>query len=139
MTSLIRIAFAVLLSGLPAMAQDTTPSVVERWQADHRTVFDASEVALDDLLWVARPIVVFADTPDHPAFLEQIRLLQSDRADLSVRDVIIITDTDPAAQSAVRQQLRPNGFSLVLLDKDGRVILRKASPWDVREISRVID
>jgi hypothetical protein len=139
MKTLLRIAFVTLLSGLPLYAQVATPSVIERWQADHRTVFDASEVVLDDLLWIARPIVVFADTPEQPAFLEQMAFLQSERVDLSVRDVIIIVDTDPSAQTEVRQRLRPHGFSLVLLDKDGRVILRKPSPWDVREISRVID
>ncbi len=39
----------------------------------------------------------------------------------------------------VRTTLRPRGFSLVIVDKDSRVMLRKPDPWDVREISRAID
>ena len=58
---------------------------------------------------------------------------------LADRDVVILIDTDPAARSDVRTQLRPRGFSMVLLAKDGTVVLRKPSPWDVREIRRAID
>lgn len=39
----------------------------------------------------------------------------------------------------MRQRLRPRGFMLVLIGKDGGVKLRKPVPWDVREISRSID
>jgi hypothetical protein len=68
-----------------------------------------------------------------------MRLIAADMGSLALRDVIVITDTDPAARSALRRELRPRGFNLVLIDKDGRVNLRKAEPWDVREISRQID
>jgi hypothetical protein len=114
-------------------------SVVERWQADHRTIFEAGEVTLSDLLYVARPVIVFADSPNQPQFREQMRLFEADMTGLDLRDVIVIVDTDPAARSAIRQELRPRGFNLVLIDKDGRVNLRKPEPWDVREISRAID
>jgi len=51
----------------------------------------------------------------------------------------VLTDTDPAAKSALRTALRPRGFGLVLIDKDGEVKLRKPAPWSTREISRSID
>ncbi len=35
--------------------------------------------------------------------------------------------------------MRPAGFMLVLVGKDGGIKLRKPSPWDVREITRSID
>ena len=38
-----------------------------------------------------------------------------------------------------RKKLRPRGFMLVLVGKDGGVKLRKPSPWTVREITRSID
>ena len=41
--------------------------------------------------------------------------------------------------SELRKELRPRGFGLVLLGKDGQVKLRKPSPWDVREITHAID
>lgn len=99
----------------------------------------AADVDLETFKWIKRPIVVFADTPADPRFVEQMRLL-AERADvLEERDVVIITDTDPAAKSAVRTKLRPRGFQLTLIGKDGGVKLRKPAPWDVREITRAID
>lgn len=87
----------------------------------------------------ALPLVIFADTPDDPVFKRQIDLIMAGLDDLQRRNVVILTDTDPAANSKVRQHLRPRGFSLVLLDLDGRVQLRKPAPWHVREITRSID
>ena len=66
-------------------------------------------------------------------------LLLAQTQDLASRHVIIVTDSDPAAASPLRLLLRPHGFALVLLDTDGRVALRKPEPWDVRELTRVID
>jgi hypothetical protein len=58
---------------------------------------------------------------------------------LAERDVIVITDTDGAAMSDVRTTLRPRGYMMALVGKDGRVALRKPEPYDVRELSRSID
>lgn len=101
--------------------------------------YGADEVGPDDFLWVSRPIVVFSDTPEDPAFREQMRALRAQPRMLADRDVVVVTDADPQATSAWRRQLHPRGFSLVIMDKDGQVKLRKPFPWDVREISRAID
>ena len=68
-----------------------------------------------------------------------MRVLEAGGTALIERDVLIITDSDPGANSAWRQQLHPRGFSLVIIDKDGQVKQRRPLPWDVREISRAID
>jgi hypothetical protein len=99
----------------------------------------ADSVALEDMLYLKRPVVVFADTPNDPAFARQMELIALGADDLAERDVIVVTDTDPAAKTAWRTKLRPRGFSLVLMDKDGKVIIRKPLPWEVREITHVID
>ncbi len=99
----------------------------------------AAEVVLDDLMYVKRPVVVFADSPNDPNFIRQMDLFARDPAALLARDVVVIIDTDPAARNAVRQKLRPRGFSLVIMDKDLRTTLRKPLPWDVREITHAID
>ncbi len=99
----------------------------------------ASEVALADLLYLKRPVVVFADSPNDPDFIRQMELLERDPAGLAERDVVVITDTDPGTPSEVRRRLRPRGFSLVLMDKDGKTTLRKPLPWDVRQIGNAID
>ena len=114
-------------------------TVVDAWTADRSQFFDAAEIDLDDLKWVARPVVVFADTELNPAFQEQVDLLEERLSELADRDVILITDTDPDARSELRTKLRPRGFMLVLIGKDGGVKLRKPFPWDVRELTRSID
>lgn len=130
-------AAAVAEPEAPDADEPLTP--VERWQADPHVIFSAAEVTLDDFLWIARPVVVFADTPADPRFQRQMELLTGRQDDLVERDVVIITDTDPAAQTALRKRLRPRGFMLALIAKDGTVVLRKPFPWDVRELSRSID
>lgn len=102
-------------------------------------ILDADEAEPGDFLWTARPLIVFADTGDDPAFTQQMRSIRERPGSLVERDVVVITDTDPAANSVWRRDLRPRGFSLVLMDKDGQVKQRKPSPWDVREITRAID
>lgn len=102
-------------------------------------VADAGEVAPDALRYIARAVVVFADTPEDAAFAAQMRLLERDPGTLAARDVQVIVDTDPGGASAWRAMLRPRGFSMVVLDKQGTVIERRPTPWDTREIGRAID
>lgn len=101
--------------------------------------YSGAEVALEEFLWLARPVVVFANTDADPAFQRQMALLRERPEALAERDVVVITDTDPEARSPVRLALRPRGFMLVIIGKDGQVELRKPAPWNVREISRSID
>jgi len=100
---------------------------------------DAATVSLTEFQWLKRPVVVFADSPADPSFEAQLRQLAEDPAPLVERDVVVITDTDPAVQSELRRKLRPHGFALVIIDKDGEAKLRKPLPWSVREITRAID
>ncbi len=142
MTRPIALVFMMLLAATSARATDGAEgemSVIETWQTAPETVFDADRVDLATLKWVARPVVVLADTPEDPAFKQQMSLLTARAGELALRDVIVITDTDPEARSDLRQKLRPRGFMLVLIGKDGGVKLRKPFPWDVRELSRQID
>jgi len=99
----------------------------------------ATEVVMADLLYVKRPIVIFADSPNDPSFVRQMQLIARDPASLTARDVIVVVDSDPEARSAWRQKLRPRGFSLVLMDKDLKSVIRKPLPWEVREIVNAID
>ncbi|SFI48694.1 DUF4174 domain-containing protein [Jannaschia pohangensis] len=124
---------------LPSVAGAEDADIIARWTEDPTQAFAASEVSLDDLQWIARPVVVFANSPRDPAFIEQMEEIVAGVDRLVERDVIIIIDTDPAGQSDLRLQLRPRGFMLVLIGKDGQVNQRKPLPWTVREISRTID
>lgn len=106
---------------------------------DTLRVLDAAEVMVADFLWTARIIAVLADTPNDPAFVQQMRDLLARAGELLERDVVVITDTDPAGRSDLRLMLRPRGFMLAIIEKDGAVAQRRPAPRDVREIMAIID
>ena len=106
---------------------------------DPPIVFSGDEVDLNEFLWIKRPLLVFADTPADPRYVQQMEYISDRLNDLDTRDVVVLTDTDPSADSALRERFHPRGFMMVLLGKDGTIYLRKPFPWSVREISRTID
>lgn len=118
--------FAALAEGAPADPPVFGPT-------------SAADAVFADQMFVKRPVVVFADSPNDPNFIRQMDLLSRAYPDLEERDVILVTDTDPAANSEWRHKLRPRGFSLVIMDKDLRPVIRKPNPWTVREITAAID
>ena len=89
--------------------------------------------------WAQRPIVVFANSDKDPNFISQMEFLSQDIKALKERDIVVLVDTNPSVPSALRKKLRPHGFAFILIGKDGQVKLRKPSPWNIREIARVID
>lgn len=131
------IAFIIMtLIALPAMAQDDPDDVDP---VEPQIIVDAVDRDLSEFLWIKRPVIVFADSPADPRYIQQMEYI-TDRLDaLDARDVVVLTDTDPAAEGSLRQEFRPRGFMLMLLDKNGTIYLRKPIPWDVREITSSID
>lgn len=119
-------------TGLPA--QEASDEL-----AEELIIMPAGTQTLEQFMWINRPIVVFADSPADPRYVQQIQFLTDRLGDLDERDVIVLTDTDPAAMSPLREKLRPRGFMMVLIGKDGGIKLRKPLPWSVREITRTID
>lgn len=126
-------ALAFLLVALPAAAQQVSPAIAVTADSVEE------QPTLADLLWVARPVVVFADTPNDPRFAQQMQMLEERTDDMADRDVIILTDTDPEARGPLRRELRPRGFGLVLIDRDGAIVQRRPSPTTAREIINLID
>ena len=132
MKRLMSFVFAGLFA-VAASAQSAQEDVPES------LIIPAETSDLSEFRWKKRPVVVFADDVNDPAFVEQIELLRARADELLIRDVVVLVDTDPAARSPLRLRMRPRGFMLVLVGKDGGIKLRKPFPWDVREISRSID
>ena len=94
---------------------------------------------LENFEWTQRPIVIFANSDKDPNFISQMEFLSEDLNTLKERDIIVLVDTEPSHSSSLRKRLRPHGFAFILIGKDGQVKLRKPSPWNIREIARVID
>ncbi|MCP5037334.1 MAG: DUF4174 domain-containing protein [Rhodobacteraceae bacterium] len=125
---MFRLILMIILTAFPVYADEA-----------EFVLIPAGEHLLEEYLWTARPLVIFADNPNDPRFVQQMEFLTERASDLADRDVVVITDTDPAAGSAIREELRPRGFMLVLIGKDGAIYLRKPVPWRVRELTRSID
>ena len=92
----------------PVLAGET----LDIWRSDPTHIFDAKEVELSDVIWAARPWVVFADSPLDPTFTQQMALLQAEIAVLQERDVMIVVDTDPESPVQPAQNLAPKRLQL---------------------------
>ena len=137
MTSILAaLGLALAAATAPAHAVDPVRLIVAAAQSEPAA---AEQPALEDLLWVARPIVVFADSPADPRFAQQLALLDERMPELEERGVVVLTDTDPAAEGPLRQALRPRGFNIVLIDRDGTVAQRRPVPTTARELINLID
>ncbi|MHA6324163.1 DUF4174 domain-containing protein [Roseivivax sp. CAU 1753] len=130
---LAALCLATLLPALPLAAADggaeEAPGLIRSAEGEN----------LEDFLWLKRPVVVFADNPADPRYVQQMQFILERMDALEDRDVVVLTDTDPSLKTDIRLELRPRGFMLVVIDKDGTRVLRKPFPWDVRELSRSID
>jgi hypothetical protein len=131
----------VLVLGLLALAPPAEAQVSETTTTPAVAVHPVGDgqPTLEELLWVARPLVIFADSPNDPRFQQQLRALEERAAELEERHVVVLTDTDPAARGPLRQELRPRDFGVVLLDTDGAVVQRRPSVTTAREILNLID
>ncbi|WP_072777488.1 DUF4174 domain-containing protein [Marivita hallyeonensis] len=138
MNKILSACVAATALGFATAAFATDPSLPVENPEDE-IILEAADVNLDDFRWLKRPVLVFAESPADPSFVQQMQYLTRELDELVERDVVIIVDTDPAAQSDVRTKLRPRGFMLALIGKDGQVKLRKPLPWSVRELTRSID
>ena len=103
-TALKVLGFIALMAGTgAALATDSTPpDPVAAWEADKATIFDADAVDLDMFKWRARPVIVFAESENDPAFARQLELLAARKDELVERDVVLIVDTSPDERSAIR-------------------------------------
>ena len=72
---------ACLLLALPVAGQDAAAPVATMVVATE-TAAPEEQPMLADLLWIARPIVVFADTPNDPKFIQQLAMLEERPAEL---------------------------------------------------------
>jgi hypothetical protein len=124
---------------LAFVALAATVTVAQTPAAAVQAESEAAQPSLDDLLWVARPLVVFADTPNDPRFQQQLRMLDERPEDLTDRDVVVLADSAPDAAGPLRMALRPRGFGVVLIDRDGSVVRRFPTPVSAREIINQID
>mgnify|MGYP000510055132 CR=1 FL=1 len=118
MKPLLSLVIAATFTASTALAQEASDTVeLTPWEAISTLESDN----LKDFLWLFRPIVVFADSAADPRFEQQVALLKEGAEALQERDVVVLFDTDPSARSDLRKTLRPRGFMVTLIGKEGGV------------------
>lgn len=135
---------AVLCILLPFAAQASDQTVpppsdlpkiegLEALQPDERT----ENIA--DYEGIATLVIIFADDADDPNFLAQLDVLRGRADAFARRKIVLLTDTDPAADGPLRQSLRPRGFAILLVDTTGNLNQRRRTVTDARTLIRQID
>jgi hypothetical protein len=130
---------AIIFGFVTLSSSVTASETLATWKANPSNIFSTSDIDLEEMVWVARPLIIFADSPLDPSFRQQMALLKEGLDMILERDVMVVVDTNPKLKTALRKNLRPKGFVWVLIGKDGSVKLRKPFAWSMRELSRVID
>ena len=113
----------------------------------------ATAAELSDYLWQGRPLLVFAPTAGDARLVETVRRIEASRCDFADRDMVLgrilsqgtstldgdVVDTNQAQRLRSEFGMGPNGFSVVLIGKDGGEKLRVNDVPDLQAIYSVID
>ncbi|MDA2951272.1 MAG: DUF4174 domain-containing protein [Actinomycetota bacterium] len=113
----------------------------------------ATAADLGDYLWQSRPLLVFAPNGNDPRLTETMRRIEASRCDFADRDMVLgriladgtstldgqVLDTNAARRLASQFGIGANGFSVVLIGKDGGEKLRINDVPDLQAIYAVID
>ena len=105
----------LLLVPVPLWAENA-PTPVEPAAQETPAVgpIAAADVVLDELMFLRRPVVVFADSPADPTFIRQMQLIERDLPALDQRDVVVIVDTDPADNSKIFLTVFQRGSNVLI-------------------------
>jgi hypothetical protein len=122
-------------------------------QPSHQTVATPTGIiTLASLRGVARPLLIFAPTPNDPRLEIQLRRLHDNAPAIAARNIVVIAIpydspsptqamlTGDDAQAARRRfNIPPSDFAVILLGKDGSEKLRSSKPLSVEKLRNTID
>ncbi|MEM6973470.1 MAG: DUF4174 domain-containing protein [Pseudomonadota bacterium] len=108
-------------------------------QAGFPIAAGALDADLATYRWANRPIVVFADSDEDPRLKDQLDRFLQGSAQLEARDNVVLLDTDPVALSPLRRRFRPEGFTVILVGKDGGEKLRANQVLPIATLNATID
>lgn len=98
-----------------------------------------SSTSLDGYRWKQRLVVIFAPSAQDADYVRQHTLLQQHQQALRERDMVVLSDTRPADNGALRHALNPAGFEIVLVGKDGGMKLRQTQPVSAEALLSLVD
>lgn len=95
--------------------------------------------SLEHYRWHKRLLMIFAPSDRDADFMRQMALLQQQQDALRERDIVVLSDVRPADGGALRAQLNPAGFEIVLVGKDGGMKLRETRPVSAEALLSLVD
>ncbi len=95
--------------------------------------------SLNQYQWQYRPVVIFAPSETDLNYVHQMAMLEKSKAELAERDIIVLSDTSHASKGHLRAQLKPAGFEVVLIGKDGGMKIRETKPISSEDLLSTID
>lgn len=87
----------------------------------------------------ARPVVVLSDSRDDPRVAQQISALDGSGAELTKRNIKVLSETDIHGGLHHQLGVEDKGFAVVLVGKDGTVKKIWRDPVAPKQIFTVID
>ncbi|MEM6678646.1 MAG: DUF4174 domain-containing protein [Pseudomonadota bacterium] len=89
--------------------------------------------------WQARPILIFAEAND-PRLTEQLEAFRADAPALRERENVVIVDASlGGTPTPLARRFRPDGFTVILVGKDGGEKLRADRVVDPQLLNDLID
>ncbi|MEZ3501396.1 DUF4174 domain-containing protein [Pantoea sp. KPR_PJ] len=95
--------------------------------------------SLEQYQWKKRPVIIFAPSEQDADYVRQMAILKQSQSALAERDIIVLSDTSPAARGQLRTRLRPGGFEVLLVGKDGGIKRRQNRPVLSGDLLATID
>ncbi|MEI4473294.1 DUF4174 domain-containing protein [Frigidibacter sp. MR17.24] len=130
---------APLAAAAAVAAAAAAPALVPRAMAAEVRAMAPERADLRDYRWSARPLLIFAASPDDPRLRAALEALKGRDAALDDREIVVLTDTDPAARGGLREGLGVSGFRMMLVGLDGGVKMDETAPIPVDRLLETID
>jgi hypothetical protein len=124
------VLFTLALNGVAQAARQPEPLF---------QTLQPAQNSLENYRWHKRLLVIFAPSDRDTDFIRQMALLQQQQDALRERDIVVLSDVRPADGGALRAQLNPAGFEIVLVGKDGGMKLRETRPVSAEALLSLID
>ncbi|WP_425051916.1 DUF4174 domain-containing protein [Psychromarinibacter sp. S121] len=135
-------AFRTLLTPLAIALGATTLASAAAAQSSGPEIFRPLDPAVSDLnsyRWDKRVVLLFGAGEDDGTYTAARDQLAAVAPALEDRDIVVLTDTAPEQQGAIRQGLEVDGFAMVLVGKDGGVKINSAEPVSPDALFATID
>ena len=114
-----------------ASAQSSAPEIFRP--------LDPAATDLSGYRWDKRVVLLFGAGEDDSTYAATRDQLAAVVPALRDRDIVVLTDTAPERQGAIRQGLEIDGFAMVLVGKDGGVKINSAEPVSPDALFATID